>query len=217
MAIKQLISLDFSPDHPVVPPPTTRPISSLHSAGPLPRQLMPEQSRLSVLLTELKRRRVFRVAAVYGGVSFVLVQIIDGTFEVMGIPAWVSRLAITLLALGFPLAVGLAWVFDITPEGIVRTDRVSTDSGGKGKAESGSGKPLTSKRALSATSYTETCDKKNHAVQAAMSKKAIPVQRLPDRTRSALSERTVRVNVAGIGSDLASKINGNGEVHFVQP
>ena len=109
---------------------------------------MPQQSRLSTFLAELKRRRVFRVAAVYGGVSFVLVQIIDGTFEVMGIPAWVSRLAIILLALGFPLAVGLAWVFDITSEGIVRTDRVSTDSGPKGKVQPSSGKPLTSNRAL---------------------------------------------------------------------
>ena len=78
---------------------------------------------LSTFIAELKRRRVFRVAAVYGGVAFVLVQIIDGTFEVMGIPAWVSRLAILLLTLGFPLAVGLAWVFDITPEGIVRTGK----------------------------------------------------------------------------------------------
>ena len=111
---------------------------------------------LSTFLSELKRRRVFRVAAVYGGVAFVLVQIIDGTFEVMGIPAWVSRLAILLLTLGFPLAVGLAWVFDITPEGIVRTGkaggpaalrRAQGDEAG-GQSQPGSGKPLTSNRAL---------------------------------------------------------------------
>ncbi|MCH7498172.1 MAG: hypothetical protein IH971_10015 [Candidatus Marinimicrobia bacterium] len=45
---------------------------------------MTQQSRLSVPLTELKRGRAIRVAAVFGGVAFVLVQIIDGTFEVMG-------------------------------------------------------------------------------------------------------------------------------------
>ena len=54
----------------------------------------------------------------------------------MGIPAWVSRLMITLLALGFPVAIGLAWVFDITSEGIVRTEGRST------------GKPGTSNRTL---------------------------------------------------------------------
>ncbi|MCH7574857.1 MAG: hypothetical protein IIA59_07000 [Candidatus Marinimicrobia bacterium] len=66
------------------------------------------------------------MAAFYGGIAFVIVQIIDGTFEVMGIPAWVSRFVIIFLALGFPIAVGLAWIFDITPEGIVRTGRRST-------------------------------------------------------------------------------------------
>jgi len=100
------------------------------------RYTMAQQSTLSAFIAELRRRRVFRVAAFYGGIAFVIVQIIDGTFEVMGIPAWVSRLMITLLALGFPVAIGLAWVFDITPEGIVRTEGRST------------GKPLTSNRAL---------------------------------------------------------------------
>ena len=97
---------------------------------------MSEQSRLSVFIEELRRRRVFRVAAFYGGIAFVVVQIIDGTFEVMGIPAWVSRLLIILLALGFPVAMILAWVFDITPEGIVRTEGRSP------------GKPGSSNRAL---------------------------------------------------------------------
>ena len=53
---------------------------------------MTQQSRISAFIEELRRRRVFRVAAFYGGIAFVIVQIIDGTFEVMGIPAWVSRL-----------------------------------------------------------------------------------------------------------------------------
>ncbi len=93
-------------------------------------------SRFGQFVDELRRRRVFRVAAFYGGIAFVIVQIIDGTFEVMGIPAWVSRLLITLLAIGFPIAIGLAWVFDITSEGIVRTEGRPT------------GKPLTGNGAL---------------------------------------------------------------------
>ncbi|MEE9162748.1 MAG: hypothetical protein V3U35_07225, partial [Candidatus Neomarinimicrobiota bacterium] len=89
---------------------------------------MPPQSRLSILLAELKRRRVFRVAAVYGGVAFVVVQIVDGAFGYLNIPEWFGTAIIVLLLVGFPFAVGLAWVFDITPEGIVRT-------GGKEEAE----------------------------------------------------------------------------------
>ncbi|MCH8838806.1 MAG: tetratricopeptide repeat protein [Candidatus Marinimicrobia bacterium] len=90
----------------------------------------------SVFIAELRRRRVFRVAVFYGGIAFVIIQIIDGTFEVMGIPAWVSRLLIVLLGAGFPVAMGLAWVFDITDEGIVRTKGLAT------------GKPGTSNRTL---------------------------------------------------------------------
>ena len=86
-------------------------------------------SRLSAIIAELRRRRVFRVAVFYGGIAFVIVQIIDGTCEVMGIPAWVSRLLIILLSLGFPVAMGLAWGFDITDKGIVRTKGPSTSSG----------------------------------------------------------------------------------------
>ena len=78
-------------------------------------------SRLAAFLAELKHRRVFRVAVVYAGVAFILVQIVDGTFDPMGIPVWVSRLIILLLVLGFPIAVALAWAFDITDKGIVRT------------------------------------------------------------------------------------------------
>ncbi len=93
-------------------------------------------STFANFLTELKRRRVFRVAAFYGGIAFVIVQIIDGTFGLMGVPEWVGRVIVVLLALGFPVAMGLAWLFDITPEGIVRTE------GRK------SGKPGTSNRTL---------------------------------------------------------------------
>ena len=81
---------------------------------------------LTNFIVELKRRRVFRVVAYYGGFVFVVIQIMDGTFELLGIPSWTGRLIITLLAIGFPIAMILAWVYDITDRGIVRT---------KGRAE----------------------------------------------------------------------------------
>ncbi len=76
---------------------------------------------LTTFIAELRRRRVFRVAAFYGGIAFVIVQIIDGTFDLMGVPEWVGRMMVVLLAMGFPVSMILAWVFDITEGGIVRT------------------------------------------------------------------------------------------------
>ncbi|UCH62646.1 MAG: tetratricopeptide repeat protein [Fidelibacterota bacterium] len=78
-------------------------------------------SRLAAFISELKHRRVFRVAAVYACVAFIIIQIIDGAFDYLHIPEWVGTTIIVLLAIGFPIAVGLAWAFDITDKGIVRT------------------------------------------------------------------------------------------------
>ncbi len=63
---------------------------------------------------------MFRVAVVYAGVAFIVLQIIDGAFDYLKIPEWVGSLIIIMLALGFPIAVGMAWAFDLTAEGLVR-------------------------------------------------------------------------------------------------
>lgn len=78
-------------------------------------------NQIKNLIDELKRRRVFRVATVYAGTAFIIFQIIDATFETLGIPTWVGKYSILLLILGFPVATGLAWAFDITEKGVVRT------------------------------------------------------------------------------------------------
>ena len=72
-------------------------------------------------LAEVRRRRVFRVVAVYLLVAWLLVQVADATFAPLGLPAWTLRLLIVLLALGFVLACALAWIYDINPTGIERT------------------------------------------------------------------------------------------------
>ena len=82
---------------------------------------MPEQSGLSTFINELKRRRVFRVAVVYAGVAFIVFQIADFAFPALHVPDWFSGAVVLLLLLGFPIAVGLAWAFDITEKGVVRT------------------------------------------------------------------------------------------------
>ena len=84
-------------------------------------------SRLAAFFAELHRRRVFRVAVVYAGVAFIVIQIIDGAFDYLKIPEWVGSLIIIMLAVGFPIAVGMAWAFYLTAEGLVRTRESKRD------------------------------------------------------------------------------------------
>ncbi len=83
--------------------------------------MSPPIANLSAFFSELQRRRVFRVAVVYAGVAFIVFQIVDATFDYLPIPDWVGTTIIVLLLVGFPIAVGLAWAFDITDKGVVRT------------------------------------------------------------------------------------------------
>lgn len=71
-------------------------------------------------IRELRRRRVIRVAVVYATTAFVVLQLGELLLEPFGLGDWALRLIILLLVLGFPLATGLAWVYNITEEGLVR-------------------------------------------------------------------------------------------------
>lgn len=71
---------------------------------------------------ELQRRNVYRVAVAYGVVSWLLVQIATQVFPVFEIPNWGARLVIVVLVLGFPIALVLAWAYELTPEGIKHTE-----------------------------------------------------------------------------------------------
>ena len=84
------------------------------------------------LLTELKRRNVVRAAVLYAVGSWLILQVVDVTDGVLGLPEWTMRLVAFLLAVGFPLAVIFSWVYEITPEGIKREsklDRSTLDNG----------------------------------------------------------------------------------------
>jgi TolB-like protein/Flp pilus assembly protein TadD len=74
--------------------------------------------------TELKRRNVYKVAVAYAIVGWLLVQITTQVFPFLEIPTWVVRLVIALVAIGFPIALVIAWAFELTPEGIKRTEDV---------------------------------------------------------------------------------------------
>ncbi len=73
------------------------------------------------IFEELKRRNVFRAAGMYLVVAWLLLQVGETTFDALGLPPGSQRFLIVLLALGFPVVLVLAWIFDLTPEGIVRT------------------------------------------------------------------------------------------------
>lgn len=74
--------------------------------------------------TELKRRKVYRVAVAYAVLAWLLIQIVTQVFPYLEIPAWVIRLVIVLLALGFPVALLLSWAFDLTSKGVIRTEDI---------------------------------------------------------------------------------------------
>jgi len=91
------------------------------------------QRDLPSFLAELKHRRVVHVAVVYAVVAFVSVQVANNFFPALQLPEWTVTLVVALLILGFPLALALAWVFDMTPEGLRRTSRSPAESPGEAK------------------------------------------------------------------------------------
>src|SRR5258707_5557220 len=79
------------------------------------------------LFAELKRRKVYNVAIAYAVVAWVLIQIDTQVFPFF-IPTWAVKLIVVLIVLGFPAALILSWAFDITPQGIKRTDDVAPET-----------------------------------------------------------------------------------------
>jgi TolB-like protein/Tfp pilus assembly protein PilF len=84
----------------------------------------------STFFSELRKRKVVQAAAIYGAVAWGVTEILVTIVEQLFLPQWVSTLAVIGFVVGFPVAMFLAWTFDITPDGIRRTDVTS----GRGKA-----------------------------------------------------------------------------------
>ena len=76
---------------------------------------------MSGFFEELQRRKVYRVAAAYIVAAGFLIQIASAAFPAWELPNWSLRLVIVLLLIGFPIALILAWAYDITPQGIQGT------------------------------------------------------------------------------------------------
>src|SRR6266516_3871042 len=75
-------------------------------------------------VVELKRRNVYKVAVAYAVVGWLLVQITTQVFPIFEIPNWALRLIVLAIIIGFPIALVIAWAFELTPEGLKRTEDV---------------------------------------------------------------------------------------------
>src|SRR5438128_4695957 len=88
---------------------------------------------LQNFFAELKRRNVYKVAVAYAIVGWLLVQVATQVFPFFEIPNWAVRLVVLLIIVGFPIALVLAWAFELTPEGIRRAEDVDLSASRRSK------------------------------------------------------------------------------------
>lgn len=81
---------------------------------------------MSGFFAELQRRKVYRVAAAYIIAAGFIIQIGSAVFPAWELPNWSLRLVIALLLVGFPVALILAWAYDVTPQGIQATPKAAS-------------------------------------------------------------------------------------------
>src|SRR5437660_8413582 len=79
---------------------------------------------LGSFFAELKRRNVYKVVVGYAVVGWLLIQIATQVFPFFEIPNWGVRLVVLTIVIGFPIALVLAWAFELTPTGIKRAEHV---------------------------------------------------------------------------------------------
>ena len=84
---------------------------------------------MATLLEELRRRNVIKVAAAYAAAAWLVAQVAETVFPVFDLPDQLLRALFIALGIGFPVTVILAWIYDLTPEGIRRTDDLPAGSG----------------------------------------------------------------------------------------
>ena len=80
--------------------------------------------KIDNFFAELKRRNVYKVAVAYAVVGWLLVQITTQVFPIFEIPNWAMRLIVLAIIIGFPISLVIAWAFELTPEGLKRTEDV---------------------------------------------------------------------------------------------
>jgi hypothetical protein len=83
--------------------------------------------KIDNFFAELKRCNVYKVAIAYVVVGWLLIQVATQVFPFFEIPNWAVRLVVLAIVIGFPVALIIAWVFELTPEGLKRTEDVETE------------------------------------------------------------------------------------------
>jgi TolB-like protein len=81
-------------------------------------------SKLARFWKELKRRKVVHVITVYASVAFVIIELVNNLGEPLNLPSGLATIIVVVLAVGFPLAVILSWIYDLTGEGFQRTEPI---------------------------------------------------------------------------------------------
>src|SRR5436190_12464065 len=89
---------------------------------------------MNSLFTELKRRNVYKVAVAYAVVGWLLVQVTTQVFPFFEIPNWAVRLIVLGIVIGFPIALVIAWAFELTPQGLKRAEDVDLAAQGSRKS-----------------------------------------------------------------------------------
>ncbi|MFL5385605.1 MAG: hypothetical protein ACJ8GN_24055 [Longimicrobiaceae bacterium] len=91
------------------------------------------------ILSEMKRRRVFRVLAGYCAAALIAIEAANNIFPALEFPPWAMRLVVVLALVGLPVAIILAWTFDLTAEGLTRDTGARADGGGRRRRGRGRG------------------------------------------------------------------------------
>lgn len=156
------------------------------------------------IIHELKRRRVIRVTIAYVALGLGIIYAAEAIFENLPVPEWATTLVIVLIGLGLPLAIGLAWAFDVTPRGIERTSDETTDAGGDPHTPASGG--VTSSEA-STSSGSPSAEAIPEAADAELDVRALAVLPFENLSRTDEAEPVT----AGLHDDLItalSKISG---------
>ena len=83
-----------------------------------------DPNKLTQFWQELKRRKVFRVMAMYAATAFIIIEAGDIILPRLGLPDWTVTFIIVLLIIGFAISLILSWIFDLTPQGVKKTESI---------------------------------------------------------------------------------------------
>lgn len=98
-------------------------------------------SPMKAFIHELRERSVVKVGVTYLIAAWVVLQLADVLFPAMRLPEWAITLVLGLLVVGFPVAVGLAWAFDVTPDGVRRAGATGDDQKAEARDDAGASTP----------------------------------------------------------------------------